>query len=228
MKILFFDLDDTLYNQIVPFQNAMQTVALEVDDVDALYRLTRQYSDEVFHLSQDGHMTLESTQRYRIQKALTHFNISYSDAQADAFQAAYAYEQAHLCLDEDMEQLLIHLNAENYPIALITNGPSDHQSKKIAALNLERYFDPNCIFISGDIGYYKPDIHIFQHVNTVTGTKPEDCLMIGDSYHNDILGALNAGWNAIWLNHRENTHDVVSLTFASHKDLAEAILQLTQ
>ena len=27
--------------------------------------------------------------------------------------------------------------------------------------------------------------------------------MIGDSYENDILGAMNAGWKTIWMNHHK-------------------------
>ena len=33
------------------------------------------------------------------------------------------------------------------------------------------------------------------------GLFPGDLVMVGDSWRDDVEGALNAGWTAIWINH---------------------------
>ena len=54
--------------------------------------------------------------------------------------------------------------------------------------------------VSGEVGIDKPDPRIFDVMCERMKVKPEDCLYIGDNYVNDVLGARNAGWNAIYLN----------------------------
>ena len=60
-------------------------------------------------------------------------------------------------------------------------------------------FEDN-IFISQDIGFEKPDSNAFLAVTNKLNVLPKECLFIGDSYKNDVLGALNVGMSAIFLN----------------------------
>ena len=57
-------------------------------------------------------------------------------------------------------------------------------------------------FISADLGLAKPDPEIFQHVQKSLGLFPGDLVMVGDTWNDDIEGALAAGWSAIWLNRK--------------------------
>ncbi|MGL4546792.1 HAD family hydrolase [Eubacterium aggregans] len=50
----------------------------------------------------------------------------------------------------------------------------------------------------------KPDIRTFRMVEERLGIDGGQSVFIGDAYHNDVLGAKNAGWQSIWVNRRRN------------------------
>lgn len=77
------------------------------------------------------------------------------------------------------------------------------------------------IFISDAVGLAKPDPAIFAHVNRVTGTTPENSLYVGDTWANDVVGALTAGWKVCWYNPRgrqPGTDHAPSYIFKNYKE----------
>lgn len=55
-------------------------------------------------------------------------------------------------------------------------------------------------FLSAETGALKPDAEAFAIVQKRLGLFPGQLAMVGDSWNDDILGALEAGWTAIWVN----------------------------
>jgi putative hydrolase of the HAD superfamily len=45
----------------------------------------------------------------------------------------------------------------------------------------------------------KPDKGIFEVAQLELGVGPEVCVLVGDHPVNDVVGAHNAGWRAVWL-----------------------------
>ena len=207
MSAIIFDVDDTLYDQLVPFWKAYEAVfgGRYQLPMDGLFAASRRRSDEVFGPSQRGEITMEEMYIYRIQKAFEDFQVAITDQEALRFQAEYAGNQKRLEMSEKMREIL-DLCVNRIPIGIITNGPSEHQWKKVNALGAQRWFPRENIFVSGDVGAAKPDRRIFDHVCDRMGQKPEDMYLVGDSYENDIAGAMRAGWRAIWLNRRGHKH----------------------
>lgn len=101
-----------------------------------------------------------------------------------------------------MRDVLDYCKEARLPIAVLTNGSYKGQWKKTEALNLQSWFSPEQIFISGEIGYHKPDVRAFQAVSERMHFLPEQTWYVGDTYESDIIGASQAGWHTIWLNHR--------------------------
>ena len=54
------------------------------------------------------------------------------------------------------------------------------------------------IIISEEHNLSKPEEKIFRLAESFADAKTEECVMIGDNFESDILGALNAGWEAIY------------------------------
>jgi putative hydrolase of the HAD superfamily len=54
--------------------------------------------------------------------------------------------------------------------------------------------------LSAEIGRLKPDLRAFETVQRRLGLFPGEIAMVGDSWRDDIAGALGAGWTAIWVN----------------------------
>ena len=55
------------------------------------------------------------------------------------------------------------------------------------------------MIVSGDLGIHKPDARIFDIMAKRLGVKNEECLMIGDVFTTDILGACRANMTPVWV-----------------------------
>jgi HAD superfamily hydrolase (TIGR01549 family) len=208
-KAVFFDLDDTLYDQLEPFRNAVKhnLSHSEMKEIpyDSLFRRVRHYSDLLWEQLCNGDMTLEALRIKRLTLAFAEFQISATDEQAHKIQLDYILEQSRITLLDDVKACISKLMEQDVFLGIITNGPVEHQLNKIRTLKLNRIIPSNRIFISDAIGAAKPDPQIFAHVNSITKTIPQQCYYIGDSWRNDVMGALNAGWHSIWFNLREGS-----------------------
>ena len=206
MKVLIFDVDDTLYSQIIPFEKVYKKLFGKVDiDIEKLYELSRKYSDEKFEDSRSGKMSMDDYHVYRFSRALEHFSKNINYATALQFQKLYAENQKSIQVSEELKKFLDFAVKKNIKLAVITNGPSIHQWNKVRVLNLEKWFSKEDIFVSYDIGFNKPDRRIFAHVAVKLFLKENDEIYyVGDSFENDIVGATNYGWKAIWLNRRNS------------------------
>ena len=88
----------------------------------------------------------------------------------------------------------------HYKIAVLSNGFREVQTNKMRSAGLLDYFDH--IILSEDASANKPHKAIFDYAFDLTGTRPSQTIMIGDSWAADIEGALNANIPAVWFNPR--------------------------
>lgn len=84
------------------------------------------------------------------------------------------------------------------PVALVTNGASDTQRQKIAALELTDWFD--AFAISGETGVAKPDSAAFAPALQKLGISGKAVWHVGDSLAADVAGANAAGLTSVWIN----------------------------
>lgn len=208
MATIIFDVDDTLYDQLIPFKNAFHQIIGEVskDQIDSLYRLNRKRSDELFEQSESGELPKKEMQVMRIQYACEQENRPISYEKALAFQEAYEKEQKKITLYPEMKELMTRLIQNGHQLALLTNGAVAHQQKKIDQLGLSKWIAEDQMFISGELGKMKPDVAAFKLVESALTQKDDRPIYIGDSFENDIVGGKKAGWTVIWLNARQNKH----------------------
>ena len=84
-------------------------------------------------------------------------------------------------------------------LGIITNGESSHQRNKIKNLGLEKWIESELIVISGEHGCPKPDKRLFEISAKKAGKHPEDLIIVGDSFNNDIIPAHELGWHTVWI-----------------------------
>ena len=104
------------------------------------------------------------------------------------------YENARRCIrraSEVLEQL-----KEHYPMYLVSNFYGNLRTV-LHEFDLTHYF--RAVIESAETGFRKPDPEIFRIAIGKTGCKPEEIVVIGDSYKNDIRPAKNLGCPSIWL-----------------------------
>jgi len=83
-----------------------------------------------------------------------------------------------------------------YPLTIISNGFIEVQYKKLRSANLEHYFTH--IVLSDGAKALKPDKRIYEYAMQLNNATASECLMIGDSYEADIVGARNAGIDQVF------------------------------
>lgn len=85
-------------------------------------------------------------------------------------------------------------------LALITNGSSEVQRRKIERFGLAPFFD--YILIEGEFGFGKPDERVFLHTLEQLDVTATEAWMIGDDLERDVAGAQRLGIFAIWVDWR--------------------------
>lgn len=138
----------------------------------------------------------EPTRTENMRRLLSHLGVE--DIALAQRMSAY-YDAERLRRLELFPEALGVLQAlqPRYPMGMITNGPSDIQWDEVRALGLEPYF--RHILVEGDLGVGKPYPQVFQAAEQLLGCRPEQMLMVGNSYKHDILGAIQAGWRTAWV-----------------------------
>ncbi|MDG4501531.1 HAD family hydrolase [Streptococcus suis] len=209
MKALIFDVDDTLYDQIQPFERALERhIEVAREQIEPLYLSFRRYADEVFEATAIGKMSLKDSHIYRMKHALADFGYQVSDATALAIQIDYDYFQGQIELSPVFPEIFSWCQAQGIAMGIITNGPYRHQLRKIRTMGLVNWFELEHVLISGQVGITKPNPAIFQLMEERLGMSGEDICYLGDSFENDVVGAKAANWKSIWFNHRKRVEPI--------------------
>jgi putative hydrolase of the HAD superfamily len=88
------------------------------------------------------------------------------------------------------------LRRQGYAVYLLSNW--DYRLRALVQeLKWQSLFDG--IFLASEIGFEKPNINIFSHVQQTLKCKANQILHVGDELVSDYLGAKKAGWQAMWL-----------------------------
>ena len=126
------------------------------------------------------------------------------------------------------EELLLYLRQKGLRTGIISNGRTDHQMANIYQMKLDLLVDS--ILVSEKEGIRKPDAEIFWRAASRLSFKPEDCLFVGDNPVADVLGATDAGMQAIWVpNGADWPGDAPpnpGLTAASLQDLHKMLVKI--
>jgi len=97
---------------------------------------------------------------------------------------------------------------KNYICCIASNaGYSDTalMRKALERVGADKYFQ--FLFTSKDLGYEKPDQRFFRKIAESINVKPDECIMIGNDYKKDIVGAKAIGMKTIFFNEKQVTGD---------------------
>lgn len=197
-----FDLDDTLYDRNELYKRSFETMEQEVIETGVLFEVFnlvfQKYSELEYDLFMAGQKDKDTYSKDRVVRAYGELGFEITGADGQYFNDLYHKNQSKIALRPGAEQCLKLVSGHNLVSFVLTNGAEVGQQKKLDLLHMERYINPKHFFISGAINVSKPEKEIFNRVIDRLALSSENILYIGDNLENDVHGALNAGWQAIW------------------------------
>ncbi|HMO34059.1 MAG TPA: YjjG family noncanonical pyrimidine nucleotidase [Lacibacter sp.] len=217
---LFFDLDHTLWDFDA---NAVETLAdvyrnLElpgqgVDDFDLFCKHYLHHNAVLWDRYHHGYITSEELKWKRMWRTLLEFRIGSEPLARKMSDHFLEILPTKRNLFPYTHEILQHLKEKGYVLHLITNGFEKTQWRKLTNSNLGHYFEE--VITSEGSNSVKPNREIFEYALRVTGAVLPESIMIGDNLDADIKGALQAGMDAVFVNHLGITTDV-SPTYTVH------------
>lgn len=99
-------------------------------------------------------------------------------------------------------QETLDLLQTRYRMAVVSDAQSAYAVPELCAVGIASYFDP--IIVSGDYGYRKPDIRLFQKALDELEIQPNQALYIGNDLYHDIHGAQQVGMKAIYVSYDQS------------------------
>ncbi len=197
IRAISLDLDDTLW-PIWPTIARAERVLLEwlqarAPTTAALFsspEALRDIRNQLQDVRPDLHSDLSALRRESIRVAL-HRAGDDSLLADEAFEVFFAERQKVELFDDVLPAL--DALAARFPLVALTNGNAD-----IQRVGLGAYFTAS--ITAREFGVAKPDPRIFAAAAGAADVLPEQVLHVGDDALLDVLGALNAGMQAVWVN----------------------------
>lgn len=206
IKAILFDVDDTLYDR-----EGVQGKALEiiVKKLPALFknidmdRISAAFyeSDEIVTEEFNAGAPLEGLREKR--SALTLRALGLSEEYTDTITRIYMEEYPKIKAEVPDAVTTVRTLAKSYKVGIVSNSFADVQYRKLNTLDL--LSEMSCIILSDETGLRKPNPEIFTRAALKLEVEPSECLYVGDSYVNDIIGAANAGMLTCWFNRDNKT-----------------------
>lgn len=122
-----------------------------------------------------------------------HFKLPVRDDMLSRFQKVLHEEATCSGIFLDAKKSMKALRNRGYKMVLVSNLWPFPVECLFAEDNLGKYFPEELRVYSFREGISKPNPELYRRVETRTGSKPENCLMIGDSLENDIIPAMAVG-----------------------------------
>ena len=227
-KHLFFDLDHTLWdfesNARITLQTLYEDLQLKsrgVHDFELFYGNYLAHNERLWERYRKGFIKQEELRVKRMWLALLDFKIADDELSHKMNVLFLDLLPTRTILFPYAKEVLQYLADKNYDLHLITNGFEKVQHSKLKYSGLDRFFKE--VITSEGSNSIKPNKEIFEYAFRKTHANPETSIMIGDTLDVDILGAINAGIDQVFVNHTGITsHIKPTYTVTSLKEL-EAI-----
>ena len=203
---LFFDLDHTLWdfeeNARVTLLELYQTLQLEqrgIDDFDRFHKNYLAHNEKLWERYRNGYIKQEELRVKRMWLSLLDFKIADEGLAKDLSIRFLDLLPTRTILFPHAIEIMEYLTGKKYEIHLITNGFEKTQQSKLKHSGLDRFFRE--VITSERSSSLKPNKEIFDFAFEKTGADPKESIMLGDSIEVDIIGAMRAGIDQVFINH---------------------------
>ena len=194
IKRVIFDIDNTLipwkeeyYNEINNVLDELKVEHIEQDYIEIKNALGK-YENEYYTF--DRKLMMNFINNYTKKNYPEEFIYKVTKKWANCVPEK---------IDANIIKLLEYLKTK-YELVILTDWYGDQQTERLEKIDILKYFQK--VYFAENTKR-KPFKEAF--MQAIGDNKPEECIMIGDSFERDIQGALNAGLQAIWYNPNNKT-----------------------
>lgn len=196
-RYLFFDADNTIFD----FSKAEHLALIElftkydIPTTDEMLSSYIKINEECWRELEKGRLDDERLKTERFVRFFNANGIKAAPERAGIDQLDLL--STHGDLLPYAKETLLKLKDRGYHLYIITNGYTSVQNGRIDDAAIRDLFEG--IFISGQIGYSKPDKRFFDAVEKQVKCDKKEALIIGDSLSSDIQLGLNVGIDTCFL-----------------------------
>ena len=189
-KVVAFDLEDTLYQEIDFLKSGYHAVADYLTKSFGIHDLYAEMMDAYQAGEKDVFQKVMDNHQLFIDKSV--------------LTDVYRYHIPQIYLDSEVKSVMEQLHAQ-YHLALITDGRPRTKRNIINALGLSEFFDWSDVYISDEVGHLKTTPYSFEKIME----RYPDCqyLYVGDNPAKDFLVPNRLGWMTVCvLDNGQNIH----------------------
>lgn len=200
MRVVCFDLDDTLYEEIDYLKSAFNEISeyavAHCDSCsDSVKILAIKVYNRMLEAYRDGYSAFAELNGF------LGIELPLSD-----YLYIYRNHNPKITLSKDVANTLDALKWDNVRLGLITDGRSVQQRNKIDALGLHRWIGNEDIVISEEFGNEKPSLANYEYFMK-RYPECDDFTYVGDNPRKDFIAPNALGWMTICLqDNGQNIH----------------------
>lgn len=232
-KAVLFDMGDTLIEYLSTNYLKANKILLDHSEnpydvtPEEVQQLAESLSIEIYG-QRDLHnieINIRSFQRLLYQMCGVSFNIN--EFEVESLFNKNAFEKKII---DDILIFLEYLESNSIRTGIISNSSFSRKAlmQELEDCGINHNFE--LVMSSSEYCIRKPDRRLFDIALRKMNLNPEDVWYIGNSFEYDVVGATNAGLNAIWYN-RDNLKSekhIDYIEFSNYKSILEYIKQLNE
>jgi putative hydrolase of the HAD superfamily len=201
IKAVLFDVDETLFDRKLAQKAVCKLIveqmprvfkAFEMERIQEAFLKSDQISTDIFNSGAPSECLREKRSCLFLQL------LGIKEDYAAAVTELYVLDSPLVNAAMDGAIPVVKKLSRKFKVGIVSNGLADVQYTKLETMGLRDLF--SCVVLSEEFGIRKPDSKIFHHAVSLLYLQPAECLYVGDSYVNDVMGAKNAGLLVCWLN----------------------------
>jgi len=208
IKLVAFDLDDTLYPEISFVQSGFRAVAQEIEK---RFSCSNNFYNLLWSIFSDG----ERTKTF--DKTLERAGLPATVKAVKEMVEVYRTHLPAITLYPDAQEILEWLRG-GIKTGLITDGYLETQRNKVKALQIETYFD--MIIYTDEAGRdsWKPSPWGYKKMMMHFNLQGVQCAYVGDNSLKDFAGAKALGWKTIKLVRSDGLYKNVHIVSGNEAD----------
>eukprot|EP00756_Hemistasia_phaeocysticola_P055180 Hpha_TRINITY_DN31097_c0_g1::TRINITY_DN31097_c0_g1_i1::g.63999::m.63999/K20862/yigB; FMN hydrolase / 5-amino-6-(5-phospho-D-ribitylamino)uracil phosphatase len=207
VKVVCFDLDDTLWDCAASLTRAFDSMIQNIDEAgETLAEEYRTYPGMQVVMRQIAEEVPEHAHNFTyLRKEAIRRCMGVSEERAAAIFADFLKVRNQPVFLPGAIDSVRQLKQRGYRIATLSDG----NAAPMEMPELEGLLEFHVSAV--DAGCSKPNPKIFQLAQSKAGVKPEQILYVGDHYDKDVVGAIGAGMRSAWVRLKRDETGVAML-----------------